>query len=119
MSRPPLADHELALVRDVFGRHPEVSAAILFGSRAKGTHTPQSDVDLAVMGDVTPLQAEAIAGELDELPLPYRFEVQPVARITHAPLRAHIDRVGICIYRAALGPGTACVGTSCRGAAAG
>jgi predicted nucleotidyltransferase len=101
MNQPPLTDHELALVRAVFGRHPEVSAAILFGSRAKGTHTPRSDVDLAVVGDVTPLQAESIAGELDELPLPYRFEVQPVARITHAPLRSHIDRVGICIYRAA------------------
>jgi len=55
----------------------------------------------AVMGDVSPLQAEAIAGELDELPLPYRFEVQPVARIVHALLPAHIDRVGIFIYRAA------------------
>jgi predicted nucleotidyltransferase len=101
MNRPPLSDQELVLVRAVFSRHPEVSAAILFGSRAKGTHTPRSDVDLAVMGDVTPLQAESIAGEFDELPLPYRFEVQPVARITHVPLRSHIDRVGICIYRAA------------------
>ena len=76
------------------------SAAMLVNSRAKGTHMPRSDVDLAVTGDVTPLEAEAIAGELAELPLPYRFEVQPVASITHAPLRAHIDRVGICIYRA-------------------
>jgi hypothetical protein len=52
-------------------------------------------------GDVTPLEAEAIAGELDELPLPYRFDVQPVARMTHPPLREHIERVGVCIYRAA------------------
>lgn len=100
MSRPPLDEHERALVRDVFRRHPAVSAAILFGSRAKGTHAACSDVDLAVVGDVTPLEAEAIAGELEELPLPYRFDVQPLARISHPPLREHIDRVGICIYRA-------------------
>jgi predicted nucleotidyltransferase len=100
VSRPHLSEQELSLVRGVFGRHPRVSAAILFGSRAKGTHLPQSDVDLVVAGDVTPLEAEAIAGELDELPLPYRFEVQPLARITHRPLREHIDRVGICIYQA-------------------
>jgi hypothetical protein len=56
----------------------------LFGSRAKGTASDRSDVDLAVRGDLTPLQAEAIAGELDELPLPYRFEVQPIARIRHS-----------------------------------
>jgi predicted nucleotidyltransferase len=101
MNGPPLTEQELALVRGVFGRHPEVSAAILYGSRAKGTHKSFSDVDLAVVGEVTPLAAEALAGELDELPLPYRFEVQPVSRITHRPLREHIERVGICIYRAA------------------
>ena len=101
MNGPPLTDHEISLVRDVFSRHAEVSAAILYGSRAKGTHSQRSDVDLALTGDVTPLEAEAIAGELDELPLPYRFEVQPVDRITHPPLREHIERVGICIYRAA------------------
>lgn len=101
MNRQHLTEHELELVRAVFGRHPGVAAAILFGSRAKGTHTPRSDVDLVVTGDVTPLEAEAIAGELDELPLPYRFEVQPLTRITHRPLRDHIERVGICIYSAA------------------
>lgn len=42
-----------------------------------------------------------LAGELDDLPLPYRFEVQPMDRITHRPLRDHIDRVGIRIYQAA------------------
>lgn len=103
MSRAPLTDHELDLMRDVFRRHPAVSAAILFGSRAKGTHTACSDVDLAVGGDITPLEAEAIAGDLDELPLPYQFEVQALTRIAHRPLREHIDRVGICIYRAAPG----------------
>ncbi len=103
MSRSPLTKHELALVRGVFGQHPHVATVILFGSRAKGTHSPQSDVDLAITGDVPPLEAEAIAGELDELPLPYRFEVQPLSRITHRPLRDHIERVGISIYPAGSG----------------
>lgn len=101
MNHPHLTDRELSLVRGVLGRHPQIGAAILFGSRAKGTHAPQSDVDLVVTGGVTPLEAETIAGELDELPLPYRFEVQPLDRITHPLLRDHIDRVGICIYKAA------------------
>lgn len=101
MNRPHLTDHELSLVCGVFARHPQVSAAILYGSRAKGSHKPQSDVDLAITGDVTPLEAATIAGELDELPLPYRFDVEPLDRISHRPLRDHIDRVGICIYQAA------------------
>jgi predicted nucleotidyltransferase len=70
----------------------------LFGSRAKGKHTPRSDVDLAVWGDVDAVRAEAIAAELDELPLPYRFEVKPFERIKLRSLREHIERVGIVIY---------------------
>jgi hypothetical protein len=44
------------------------------------------------------LQAEAIAGELDELPLPYRFDVIALATIKSAELRAHIGRVGIKVF---------------------
>jgi len=98
MKAPPINPEELELVRSVFRLHPEVISATLFGSRAKGTHTPRSDVDLALAGDIEPLRAEAIAAELEELPLPYRFDVQPLAHIQHRPLLDHIQRVGICIY---------------------
>lgn len=101
MTTPPLSDHALALVRGVFQRHPEVQSATLFGSRAKGTHRENSDVDLVLTGDVPSLMAESIAAELDELPLPYRFEVQPLADITHPELLEHIQRVGVTIYVAA------------------
>lgn len=101
MKTPPLKPAELEMVRSVFQLHPEVESATLFGSRAKGTHNDRSDVDLVVAGDIEPLRAEAIASELDELPLPYRFEVQPLAHIHYLPLLEHIKRVGIRIYPAA------------------
>lgn len=85
----------------VLRRHPEISLVKLFGSRAKGTHTERSDVDLAVWGEVDPLRAEAIAAELEELPLPYRFEVTAFAHIANPALREHIDRVGIPLYEGA------------------
>ena len=88
------------MVRKVFQLHPEVESATLFGSRAKDTHSARSDVDLVVAGNVEPLRAEAIASELDELPLPYRFEVQPLAHVQYRPLLEHIQRVGILIYPA-------------------
>ena len=93
-----LSPEELALLTRVFRSHPEVRGVTLFGSRAKGTHRPESDVDLALLGDVGSLQAEAIAAELDELPLPYRYDVKAFAAITLTPLREHIERVGIPIY---------------------
>ncbi len=100
MNTPTLQPAELDMVRSVFRQHPEVTSATLFGSRAKGTHSDRSDVDLVVAGDVEPLRAEAIASELDDLPLPYRFEVQPLAHIQYLPLLEHIKRVGILIYPA-------------------
>jgi predicted nucleotidyltransferase len=98
MKTPPLPPADLELIRSVFRHHPEVKSATLFGSRAKGTHHERSDVDLAVAGEVEPLRAEAIASELEELPLPYRFDVQSLAHIPYRPLVEHIDRVGIVIY---------------------
>ena len=98
MNVPAFTPHELALLTGVFRRHPEIAAATLFGSRAKGNHSIRSDVDLAISGAVDPLRAEAIAAELDELPLPYRFEVQSFDHITHRALREHIQRVGLVVY---------------------
>lgn len=46
-TRPMTAD-DLARLRDVFARYPEVAGAWLFGSHARGGARPDSDVDLAV-----------------------------------------------------------------------
>ena len=100
MKSPPLEPAELDMVRSVLRLHPEVKTATLFGSRAKGTHSSRSDVDLVVTGEIEPLRAESIAAELEELPLPYRFEVQPLEQIHPRPLLEHIERVGILIYPA-------------------
>jgi uncharacterized protein len=87
--------NEIALIRAVFQRHPEVSGAMLYGSRAKKTYRPESDVDFAIQGDVNALRAESIAAELDELPLPYRFDVKVYDDIRSAALRDDIRRTGV------------------------
>lgn len=101
MTATPLSAQELESIRSVFRRHPAVKSAILFGSRAKGTHNNRSDVDLVVSGLVMQLEAEAIASDLDELATPYHFDVQSMEHIQHRGLLDHIQRVGIVIYRAA------------------
>jgi hypothetical protein len=57
-------------------------------------------VDLVLAGDIEPLRAEAIAAELEELALPYRFDVQSLAPIQHQPLLETIQRVDVHIYPA-------------------
>jgi len=98
MSDTGLTPRELALITSVLDRAAAVREAILYGSRAKGTYRQESDVDLALVG-VDDLQAEAVAEDLEELPLPYRFDVKALERIRHPPLREHIARVGISLYR--------------------
>ena len=93
-----LTDSELEMIRGVLSRHSEIKGAVLFGSRAKGTAEPSSDVDIALLGVDDPLLAETIAAEMDELPLPFKFDVQAFDAIQHAPLREHIARVGVKIY---------------------
>jgi hypothetical protein len=44
---------------------------------------------------------EAMAAELDELPMPNHFDVVPFDLIESTPLRKHIERVGVTLY-----PGT-------------
>jgi predicted nucleotidyltransferase len=100
LNTPALHPDELEAIRSVFRRHPEVTMVKLFGSRAKGTQRPESDVDLAIWGDVDALAAEAIATELDELPLPYRYDVIASSSIHVQALREHIARVGVQIFPA-------------------
>ena len=98
MPDPMLSEKELALMHEVFRAHPAIERVVLFGSRAKRNARPASDVDLAIYGPMDDLQIEAIALDLDELPLPNKFDVVSGAAICHAPLREHIDRVGILLY---------------------
>lgn len=84
-------------MRPIFCRFPAIQRVKLFGSRAKGTHTERSDVDLAVWG-LTPLQAEQLAADLDDLPLPLRFDVVSYPHIRQPELCAHINRVGRTLY---------------------
>jgi predicted nucleotidyltransferase len=94
MSDFGLDDRASRLMRSVFEKHPNIAEVRVFGSRAKGTFCKESDIDLAIFGDVDRVLASMVASELDDLPLPYRFDVHAYPCIKHVPLREHIDRVG-------------------------
>lgn len=93
-----LTEAELSLIRGVFARRGKPGRVILFGSRAKGTARPNSDVDLAVLGGVGDLECGRIEAELDELPLPYKFDVVCFETIENKALSEHIERVGITLF---------------------
>ncbi len=99
MSSTGLTDRELDQICAVFRPVAAIREVVLFGSRARGSHRPESDIDLALVGVADELQAEAVAETLESLPLPYRFDVKAYDGIRYAPLLEHIKRVGISLYR--------------------
>jgi predicted nucleotidyltransferase len=80
--------------------HPEVEVAILYGSRALGRHRPGSDIDLTLEGPALEGRVLALIDtELDDLLLPWRFDLSIRHQLRSAPLIDHIARVGVPVYR--------------------
>lgn len=98
MKQTGLSQVEIDLLCSTFLNYPAIEQVILFGSRAKGTAKPNSDIDLAVVGISDVLTIEKFAVELDELPLPYKFDVKPLDGIKNLALLEHIRRVGVVVY---------------------
>jgi predicted nucleotidyltransferase len=94
-----LSEKERDLVWQICRRHPEIAEVRIFGSRAKGNHEANSDIDLAFLGEMTFQLLARVAAELDELPLPYTFDVSIYDEVQNQDLKEHIDRVGSVLYR--------------------
>ena len=83
----------------VLSRHPEVERTILYGSRAKGNFKPGSDIDLTLVGNGLDERIRGrIDEDLDDLLLPYKFDLSLFADLTHSELIDHIRRVGVVFY---------------------
>ncbi len=99
-NRYGLSEKTIQAVCGVLARHPEIEEATLFGSRAKGTYRPGSDIDLILQGSGLSHRAlNRIHGELDDLPIPYGVSLILAHELTDPEVRLHIDRVGILFYR--------------------
>jgi len=90
-----LPDAVLESVVEVLDKHPSITSAKVFGSRAKGTNKQYSDVDIAIfVTDGTKL-APVIKDELEELDTIYTFDVLDYHQTQNPKIKAHIDRVGV------------------------
>lgn len=87
-------------VYEVFAKYPAVEEVVLYGSRAKGNYRSGSDIDLSLKGQGLNLKMlNKISNELDDLLLPYTFDLSIYNQIENPGLIEHIDRVGKIVYR--------------------
>ncbi len=87
-------------INTVFRKFEEVEKAVLYGSRAKGNYKPGSDIDITLKGKKLNLQLlNKIDIDLDDLLLPYMFDISIYDHISNNDLIDHIQRVGKIFYK--------------------
>jgi len=96
-----LTETDFQKMLDVFAQHPVIKKVVLFGSRAKGTYRPGSDIDLAISFEYPIFfpQWLDLQIEIDELDLPQKIDMLDMGKIDNAELLAHIDRVGKVVFQ--------------------
>src|SRR5690554_7371058 len=99
MNYSGLTKEEIDSMRAVFSKFKPIEEVVIYGSRAMGNFKPASDIDLTLKGgniDLTLLTE--IEFDLDDLMLPYKFDVSIYNRITNTDFLDHINRVGKIIF---------------------
>ena len=94
-----LKDIEMAYLETLFSKNERIERVILYGSRAKGNHKPFSDVDITLVGDeLTHEDLNRIILAIDDLLLPYQFDISIFHQLKNDTLIDQINRRGIVIY---------------------
>ena len=83
----------------VFEKYTQIDKILLYGSRAKGNYRNGSDIDLTLIGDqLNYSQLSGIESDIDDLFLPYSFDISIFKDIDNPDLVEHINRVGVVLY---------------------
>ena len=86
-------------IQNVFAKYSQVTSAILYGSRAKGNYKNGSDIDLTLKGsELDSTLLNQINNDLDDLLLPWSFDLSIYSHIETEALLDHINRVGVTFY---------------------
>lgn len=96
-----LRDSDLAYMQALFASEPAIEQAWLFGSRAKQTYQPGSDVDVALIGHqlTRPTVARIRAILEEESPIPYFFDVVHWDTLTNEKVKTDIQRTAQPLYQ--------------------
>ena len=95
-----LKESDIELIQSVLSNYKEVDKVLIYGSRAKGTFKPASDIDLTLLGEKLNLTIQyKIENDLDDLMLPYLFDISIFNQISNTDLVEHINRDGIVFFQ--------------------
>lgn len=96
-----LTDAEMQKLISVLSSQPNIEKAIDYGVKAKGTNKKFSDVDMTLVGSkLTRHDLNHAIMLIDDILLPYQFDLSLYSSLKNENLLEHIDRVGKLIYEA-------------------
>lgn len=96
-----LSENIVSKIADVLGQYPAIEKAVIYGSRAKGNFKIASDIDIALKGEKIDLKVLSdVSLKMDDLLLPYKFDLSIYKHISNPELLAHIDRAGQVLWDA-------------------
>ena len=94
-----LSDKTVNDINNIFSKYKQVEKVVIYGSRAKGNYRKGSDIDLSFFGkNVNRSVLYEIEENIEELYLPYLFDMSIYKQISNQNLIEHIDRIGKVFY---------------------
>jgi nucleotidyltransferase substrate binding protein (TIGR01987 family) len=99
LSKFGLKEEHLKMLIEVFEKYEEIEEVKIYGSRAYGNCSKVSDIDLAFYAKSSKELKEELEKDLDNLPIPYLFDITDYNHIKFKPLKDNIDLVGKTIYK--------------------
>lgn len=94
-----LKDKHRRAIIDILAAHPRVERCVLFGSRAMGTFTSTSDIDIALFGDLLTITDHAkLAAAIEKLSVPQRVDLLRHNTIKNKALLEHIEQYGVTLH---------------------
>lgn len=95
-----LSENTMNKLDRLFSEYPEIKKVILYGSRSIGNYKNGSDIDITLEGkDLSLNLISKLENDIDDLLLPYTFDISIFEKISNPDLKDHILRVGKIFYQ--------------------
>jgi len=93
-----LPDSAMQKINAVFAQYKSIEKVVIYGSRSRGDFRKGSDIDLAIFGKLDSMDKIRIAGQIEDLPIPYLVDISLFSNIKNENLIEHIERIGKVFY---------------------
>ena len=92
----------IAQITVIFRKYDKLEKVILYGSRAMGNYKNGSDIDLTLVGpEISDRDFHCMIHDLEELNIPYSFDLCLMSAIDNSELIKHICDKGKIFYQRA------------------